>query len=383
MNNVADELKSEARGFKVWAIENAVDFPDKVLPQCDVILDSDNGAVLTAGGILQLTGSGKIGKSMLLLNLCYGLAMGRDTLGFGISKPRKVLYVNGENSALTMQTRLRLLTDYYCIDNEQANSIRENLLFTSTGLLLPRPEAMKEIRGNLEEVKPGVLILDPLKNFYSGEENSTDNMREFMAAVRLLIQQFNITVIIVHHTGKKQNDNNSYSGRGSSLLSDDAETTASFQKDANNKGLFNLFVIGRNCDEFTLHLTKQPERWYLYILTDKPEPLPDHTLIEILDSLPIQFKTGAFEEAAHRKGLKRSTCFEKLKTLENSGIIKRVGHGLYEKQIKNESPEVHSPIGAGQLDFEKQTENESPKVRNSPDRTIRITESADEYGGLF
>jgi len=198
MTNIIAELKSEAKGFKVWTIENAVDFPDKELLQGDVILNSDKGAVLTAGGILQLTGAGKIGKSMLLLNLCYGLALGRDTLGFGIGKARKVLYVNGENSALTMQSRLRYLSDYYCIDDEQADSIRGNLLFASTGLLLPKPEAMAEIRGNLAEVKPEVLILDPLKNFYSGEENSADNMREFMAAVRLLIQQFNITVIIVY-----------------------------------------------------------------------------------------------------------------------------------------------------------------------------------------
>ena len=373
--NIIDEVKAKAKGFKVWTIENAVDFPDKELLQGDVILNSDKGAVLTAGGILQLTGAGKIGKSMLLLNLCYGLALGRDTLGFGIEKARKVLYVNGENSALTMQSRLRYLSDYYCIDDEQADRIRENLLFASTGLLLPKPEAMTEIRGNLAEVMPEVLIFDPLKNFYSGEENSADNMREFMAAVRLLIQQFNITVIIVHHTGKKQNDNNFYSGRGSSLLADDAETTAAFQKDANNKGLFNLYVTGRNCDEFTLHLTKQPERWYLYNLTDKPEPLPDHTLIEILEQLPTQFKTGAFEDVAHTKSIKRSTCFEKLKTLENGGIIKRVAHGLYEKV----SPEVQTSKGTGQLDYEKV----SPEVRNSPDRTTRTTEPADEYGGLF
>ena len=379
MTNIIAELKSEAKGFKVWTIENAVDFPDKELLQGDVILNSDKGAVLTAGGILQLTGAGKIGKSMLLLNLCYGLALGRDTLGFGIGKARKVLYVNGENSALTMQSRLRYLSDYYCIDDEQADSIRGNLLFASTGLLLPKPEAMAEIRGNLAEVKPEVLILDPLKNFYSGEENSADNMREFMAAVRLLIQQFNITVIIVHHTGKKQNDNSFYSGRGSSLLADDAETTASFQKDTNNKGLFNLFVTGRNCDEFTLHLTKQPERWYLYNLTDKPEPLPDHTLIEILEQLPAQFRTGAFEDAAHVRGIKRTTCFEKLKTLENGGIIKRVARGLYEKV----SPEVRNTKGTELNELPDQLAAVVQVVQNSSDCTTRTTGPTDEYRGLF
>ncbi|NMW21354.1 MAG: AAA family ATPase [Chlorobiaceae bacterium] len=382
-SNIKDELKSEARGYTSWSVENAVDFPDKILPQCDVILDSESGEVLTAGGILQLTGAGKIGKTMLLLNILFGLAIGRYVLGFRISKPRRVLYLNGENSSRTMQSRLKLLRDYFCIDDEQADLLRKNLLIVNGGFSIQQPDVLKDIRGNLKEIRPGVLVIDPLKNFYSGEENSADDMRKFMVAVRELIREFNLTVIIIHHTGKKQNDNNFYSGRGSSLLADDAETTVSFQKDANNKGLFNLFVTGRNCDEFTLHLTKQPERWYLYSLTDKPEPLPDHTLIEILEQLPCQFRTGAFEDTAHTKGIKRSTCFEKLKTLENGGIIKRVAHGLYEKVNPEVSPEVQIPIGAGQVDFEKQLKRVSPEVQNSPDRTIQIIEPADDYKGLF
>jgi len=381
--SITDEVKAEAKGFKVWEVENVVDFPDKVLPQCDVILNSDHGEVLTAGGILQLTGAGKAGKSMLLLNILFGIAAGRDSLGFGISKPRRVVYLNGENSSKTMQTRLKLLKDYFCIDDEQAGLLRKNLLFVNGGFSIQKPEVMKDIQGNLKEIRPDVVVIDPLKNFYSGEEDRADDMRKFMTAVRDLMREFNLTVIIIHHTGKKQNENNLYSGRGSSLLADDAETTVSLQKDANNKGLFNLFVTGRNCDEFTLHLIRQPERWYLYSLTDKPEPLPDHTLIEILDSLPDQFKTGAFEEKAAARSIKRSTCFEKLKILENNGIIKRVKHGLYEKISPNESPEVQSSIGAGQLDYVKQDENESPEVRNSPNCTTRTTEPNDEYRGLF
>ena len=383
MTSIIDEVKAKAKGFKVWTIENAVDFPDKELLQGDVILNSDKGAVLTAGGILQLTGAGKIGKSMLLLNLCYGLALGRDTLGFGIGKARKVLYVNGENSALTMQSRLRYLSDYYCIDFEQADRIRENLLFTSTGLLLPKPEAMKEIRGNLAEVMPEVLIFDPLKNFYSGEENSADNMREFMAAVRLLIQQFNVTVIIVHHTGKKQNDNNFYSGRGSSLLADDAETTAAFQKDANNKGLFNLYVTGRNCDEFTLHLTRQPERWYLYSLTGKLEPLPDHTLIEIIGSLPEHFTTGLFNEAAHSKGMSLRTSGDRIRTAIDSGLIEKLSQGKFRKvQVMQV---MQFPIGVAEVAevFHPDNTSEVMLVMQNDADCRNVSELAEKYKGLF
>ena len=406
-SNIKDELKSEARGYTSWSVENAVDFPDKILPQCDVILDSESGEVLTAGGILQLTGAGKIGKTMLLLNILFGLAIGRYVLGFRISKPRRVLYLNGENSSRTMQSRLKLLRDYFCIDDEQADLLRKNLLIVNGGFSIQQPDVLKDIRGNLKEIRPGVLVIDPLKNFYSGEENSADDMRKFMVAVRELIREFNLTVIIIHHTGKKQNDNNFYSGRGSSLLADDAETTVSFQKDVNNKGLFNLFVTGRNCDEFTLHLTKQPERWYLYSLTDKPEPSPDHTLIEIIDSLPENFTTGLFNEAALRKGLSLRTAGDRLRTAVDSGLIERVVQGKFRKvpvmqvmqfpkcaaqpaqQVipENEVMQVMQfPIGVAEVAETFHPEN-APEVmqvmRNDADCTTRTTEPNDEYRGLF
>ncbi len=376
--SILREVKSIAKGFNGWSVENAFDFCDKMLIQGDVVLNSIHGAVLMAGGIMQLTGKGKAGKTTFLFNILYGVALGRDVLGFGISKPRKILYLNGENSPGTMQSLFKLFREYFCIDEEEENKIRENFLFHSAGLRLQKAEVFAEIRGNLAEIKPDILVLDPLKNFFSGEENSSDSMREFMEAVRKLMQEFNLTVIIIHHTGKKQNEDGLYSGRGSSLLADDAEVTAAFQKNAKEKGLFELSVTGRNCEEFTLHLIRQPERYFLFSLADKPEVKPDHVLIEILDSLPSQFKTGSFEDAAGRRNIKRSTCFEKIKILENIGMIKRVAHGLYEKV----SPEIQTSIGAGQLDYEKQPENKSPEVRNSPDCTTRTTEPADD-GRLF
>ncbi|MBZ4219410.1 MAG: helicase RepA family protein [Chlorobium sp.] len=367
-------MKSAAKGFKVWPARNAYDFCDEVLIQGDVILDSDHGAVLWEGGIMQLTGKGKVGKTTLLFNILYGVVLGRDVLGFRISKPKKVLYMNGENSPGTLQSLFKHFRKYFCIDEEEENKVRDNFIFHSAGLRLQKASVLEEIRGNLAEIRPQILILDPLKNFYSGDENSSESMGEFMRVVRELMQEFNLTVIIIHHTGKKQNQDAINSGRGSSLLADDAEVTAAFRKNASQKGRFELEVIPRNCEEFTFHLMREPERYWQFSLTDKPEVKPDHILIGILDSLPSQFKTGAFEDAAGKRSIKRSTCFDKIKILENMGIIKRIGHGLYEKV----SPVVQTTIGAGLLDYQNQAENESPVVQNSPDCTTQTAEPVDD-----
>ena len=385
MTGITEEIRAQARGFKLWPVENAFEYPDKELPLGDVILNSEHGAVLTAGGILQLTGAGKIGKSMLLLSVAYGLAFGRDILSLKIDKARRVLYLNGENSPRTMQERLRFLRDYYCIDHEEAELIKHNLLFASIGLLLPKAEAVAEMRGNLAEIRPDVLILDPLKNFYSGEENSADNMREFMAAVRRLMHEFGLTVIIVHHTGKKQNENDLYSGRGSSVLGDDAEATVSFRKDAVEKGRFTLAVTGRNCDEFTLHLVRQPERWFLYSLADAPEPKPDHTLIAIIDELPDEFSTGQFHNVAEHKGISLATANRKLRTALDCGLLEKLVRGRFKKLgiVSNGS----APKGMIRMIHDQDGNSVDvsgvSSVSNDTSDTVSRTAPDDESRGLF
>ena len=421
MSNITDKVKAEAKGFNSWQVENVVDFPDKVLPQCEVIIDSEHGEVLTAGGILQLTGRGKIGKSMLLLNVLFGLATGRDALGFGISKPRKAVYLNGENSSRTMQGRLRLLRDYYCIDDEQAELLRKNLLFVNGGFSIQKPDVFKDVRGNLAEIRPDVLVIDPLKNFYSGEENSADDMRMFVTALRLLAEEFGLAIIVIHHTGKNQRID-IYSGRGSSLLADDAETTIAFYEDTGNKGAFNLSVTGRNCDDFTQYLIKQPERWYLYSLADKPEVKPNHILIEILEKMSEQFKTGQFEDLASHRGISKRSMYDALKSLENAGYISRVKRGLYHK-VSAASAELYDPalctnetepileVQEVQLSADCSTEHQKPEsgnmkplhvcccngsetgsekckdlgncTCNSSKMNIALPKPVDEYGGIL
>ena len=325
---IEDEGK---RSFNKWPIENAWDYPDKKLDFGAVIIDSEHGAVLTEKGIMQITGAGKTGKTMLLFNLTFALALGRNYLSFQINKSYKVLYLNGENSGRTLQERLKLLRDYYGVDDEAEQLIRENFLFVSKGLLLPRKEALNDLKGNISEIQPEIVIIDPLKNFFDGEENSADDMRKFMQAIRQVVEEHNVTVVILHHTGKKKNENDLYTGRGSSVLADDAEITAAFSKDARNKGRFNLSVTGRNCEEFSLHLMRPQDKYFLYHEADKPRPEPDYITVAILDALPQRFSAKDFNNEAERQGLSESTAKRRLENCVNEfGLLKKLRRGEYE-----------------------------------------------------
>ena len=320
------------KSFNRWTIENAWDYPDKELDFGGVILDSDHGPVLTENGIMQIPGAGKSGKSTLLFNIVYGLALGRDILSLRIGRPYKVLYLNGENSGRTLRDRLLSLRDYYGVDDDAERLVKENFLFASKRLLLPRKEALNDLAGNISDIQPEIVIIDPLKNFYDGEENSADDMRKFMQAIRGVIEEFNVTVIIVHHTGKKKNEHDLYIGRGSSVLADDAEVTAAYSRDTSSKDRYSLSIIGRNCEEFTLHLARHADKPYVFYQADKPRPEPDYKTVAILDALPQRFSTKDFHNEAERQSLSESTAKRRLENCVNEfGLLKKLRRGEYEK----------------------------------------------------
>lgn len=328
-----EEIRREGiHDFRKWTVENAWDFPDKELKFGAVIIDSEHGPVLTEKGIMQLTGSGKIGKSTLLFNLVYGFVLGRDILSFKVNRPFRILYLNGENSGRTLQDRFRQLRNYFSVDEKSRKLIQENFLFVSVRLLLPKMESLKALRENISEIQPEIVIIDPLKNFFDGEENSADDVRKFMQAIRQIIDELNITVILVHHTGKKQNENDLYSGRGSSVLADDAEVTAAFSRDVSNKGRFNLSVIGRNCEEFSLHLMRDADTPYLFCETNRPKLKPAHSTLAILEALPQKFSTKVFIAEAKKKELSESTAKRRLEDcVTEFQLVKKVRRGEYEK----------------------------------------------------
>jgi hypothetical protein len=53
-------------------------------------------------------------------------------------------------------------------------------------------------------VKPKLIVIDTLNRFMSGDENSAKETRAFLDACSKLMQKFDCTVLIVHHTGLNQ-----------------------------------------------------------------------------------------------------------------------------------------------------------------------------------
>jgi hypothetical protein len=62
--------------------------------------------------------------------------------------------------------------------------------------------AMQALRELLRERMPDVLIVDPLAELHNAQENDNTALRSVIAAFRALAAEFNMAVVVLHHTRK-------------------------------------------------------------------------------------------------------------------------------------------------------------------------------------
>lgn len=68
------------------------------------------------------------------------------------------------------------------------------------------PTSLKDMTAYLEENHPKLVILDPLRNFHSLDENDSGQMVELLAPLRAWSIKHDAALLVVHHTKKASED---------------------------------------------------------------------------------------------------------------------------------------------------------------------------------
>ena len=117
---------------------------------------------------------------------------------------------------------------------------------------LMRDKDIDEIATSIDYHKPDIVMIDPIINFFDGEENSNSEIHQMLSRVDRLIELFGVAVIIAHHTGKERADDLSFmSARGGSAF---AGWMDSGVKLSGKKPNINVFYEARNAKESEQHL---------------------------------------------------------------------------------------------------------------------------------
>lgn len=170
--------------------------------------------LLPARRLVALYSAPKVGKSLLLLELCCAIATGRDVLSVSIDRPRRVLYVDFENDPKA-DVRERLQAMGYGPDD------LGNLAYLSFPTLaaLDSERGGQELMAAVEVYECEVVVVDTVSRAIAGEENENDTWLNFYRHTGLRMKQKGIALIRLDHSGKDE----SKGQRGGSAKSGDVD----------------------------------------------------------------------------------------------------------------------------------------------------------------
>ena len=178
---------------------------------------------LPVKGLAMLFAPRGIGKTFFALTCAHAAATGSEFLGFAASKPRRVIYIDGEMPASTLQARLTniarafgkesLLPGYFRI---LASDLHEDFPDLAT------PEGQTKINAAIGDAE--LIIVDNLSTLVrSGRENEADSWIPIQDWV-LGHRRAGRSVLMVHHAGKNG------SARGTSKREDVLDTIISLRR---------------------------------------------------------------------------------------------------------------------------------------------------------
>ena len=167
--------------------------------------------------ITEWTGLGGAGKSFLLEKLGIDVATGGTFLGMQC-KPANVLYLDYENPGFVVKARLRKMSGDNPVDR---------LRIWGKWCQSPAPSIGHDVLNKIvAESQPLLLIIDPLRDAHSGDENDSGEMKAVMDCLRSYTTM-GTAVITAHHVAR-------YDGsmsRGSTAIYDAMDVALLQQKD--------------------------------------------------------------------------------------------------------------------------------------------------------
>lgn len=163
------------------------------------------------GAVTVLAGPPSAMKSSLMLAWAAATVLGRPHGDFAPTEPGNVVVYNTEDDRAEQRRRLSaVLRQFDATPADMAGKLTRvgpsgvGTLFVvdkTTGDTNATP-AMDRLRDLIRERAPALLIADPLAELHTAEENDNTALRAIIAEFRAIATEFNLAVVIVHHTRK-------------------------------------------------------------------------------------------------------------------------------------------------------------------------------------
>jgi hypothetical protein len=158
----------------------------------------------------------KTGKTWLSIELAVAVATGHPCLGhFPVPRRGHVLLFAAEDTHDAIKRRVKDVARVRGVEDFERLAIG---LLAVPELRLDRDEHLRRLDATLAQLKPRLLILDPLVRLHRGDENSAGEISALLGNLRALQRAHKVAIALVHHVRKSPTDQPGQSLRGSGDL---------------------------------------------------------------------------------------------------------------------------------------------------------------------
>jgi hypothetical protein len=152
-----------------------------------------------ASSVGVIGGAPKCAKTWLGLDMALSVATGTACLGkYAVPEPGPVLVYLAEDALPVVRERIAGMARHRGIDLGPV----EIHVITAPVLRLDRDRDRTRLWETTRQLRPRLLVLDPLVRLHGIDENHAGEVAELLAYFRSLQRQFDLSVLLVHHTRK-------------------------------------------------------------------------------------------------------------------------------------------------------------------------------------
>jgi hypothetical protein len=287
-----------------------------------------------------LGGEPKCCKSFMALDVAVSVASGAACLRqFPVRRTGKVLLFPAEDSLAVVRQRLEGIATAAKVGFD---SLPVEVI-TAPSLRLDTPADRERLSNTVENLRPILLILDPLIRLHRVDENDATQIAALLSFLRELQRKFQLAVLLVHHARKDSNSTRPGQAlRGSSELHGWGDSNLYLRRRGQQLTLSTEHRAAPSQDHIPLQLTQSGNALALSVL-DRPihephcEPTPvekvRHVLTQLQDPAPIQ-------QVRKLCGMRMAAVCSALAELSGAGEVSRDARGF---QLKLPLP-VSRPI---------------------------------------
>ena len=273
-------------------------------------------------------GEPKCGKSFLALDLAVAVASGTPCLRhFPTPRCGRVLLFAAEDAAHIVRQRLEGIAAAAAVDFQ---SLEVHLIIVPT-LRLDRHEHQAALAATVGDLKPKLLVLDPLVRLHSIDENVAAEVAPLLAYLRTLQRCHHTAVALVHHARKgAAHERGGQALRGSSDLHAWGDSNLYLRRHGQNLQLSSEHRAAPGLDRLPLALKINPPALALEVITPPP-PVAEAGRPSPLDRIEqlLRQATTALSQRQLREQARMRTCHvvDALAKLTESGRVIRSAEG--------------------------------------------------------